>query len=186
MKKEDQEKIVRYVNLVRGLVTSRFFQEARNLNFKIAFEQGKPLQQELAGFDEDLFKSALMDLRKIDMAGEPTHFYHINNLLMKSVSNEADKLELVQCRDVYHQLRTMPNIQMKVNDGPKSSINIFDYWLNGHYFHGDIDKEKTLAVFGFALPTSKFFLVDTVSRLITICALQAQVGERVLKAMPSE
>jgi len=67
MTTEEKTRIEKFISIVDKVRNSKFRKETKTLSFQLNFEAGKPIEQTLSGFDEDDFRSMLMDLRKITL-----------------------------------------------------------------------------------------------------------------------
>ncbi|GEM_PF-3661947 len=127
-------------------------------NEELKFEENFP--------DEEDFRSLLLDLRTFVLNDEPNSFYHICNILYKKSNDEQFKEGVSLVRSKFRQALDQSSMIFKCNGVELNPEDILNYWLNGHYFHSDPEKEKQFKQMENVMPFLKYLLLFTVFHLI--------------------
>jgi len=117
----------------------------KNLSLEMSYKANEPFRTRFDGPDLHDVKAALLDLRPFILQGEPTHFFSICNILYTNTADDAVAARVAQFREAWAKLvqKNGPppgGMSMKVNDRELSACDITDMWLNGEFFHADIEK----------------------------------------------
>ena len=71
---------------------------------------------------------------------EPVFLYKIYNLCQKHLINDKLKEYLIKSREAWKQAQKSTGIILKYNERELTPEYITDLWINGYYFHSDINK----------------------------------------------
>ena len=157
----DSKKITDFVDLVGRIRTRPFMAEFQknNLFDIIHSRQNAPKP------DEELFRSFILDVRKLYMESEATSFKKMFPIFMKYVSAD-EKIELQKCQSDYEENLTISfpaGIPVKES---KTIKDILDDWFYGHYLHEDEKKKDTLSNLGVAKDFYKWIFVDNLGGFV--------------------
>lgn len=176
-----QKKLERFVSIVDKIKNSRFVGNTKNLNFELKFEEGKPLTQVISGYDEEDFRSVLMDLRKFFLRQDNIEFKQICNLIYQNTNEEVVKENITKCKDVYTELLgTNPVIKMLVDGEEEDTKTLIEKWLYGHYIHEQDRNIQALAKLGVGKELNKYLFVSAITDLIKLSVVIARNAKQVL------
>ncbi|MEW6047524.1 MAG: hypothetical protein AB1609_13755 [Bacillota bacterium] len=175
LSREDVEVLRSFARLADRLAKRRLWREgSRELSVTTRYwkdEEGQWWETQEATFpDEELVRSALLDIRMVYAHKERANFKRVCDLLrqkVKSVEKEVDAL-----RAQYDQaLRKFDVIEIHGVEGCKTPEDAFNLWLNAHYFHGDPKKRAVLDQLENALGVEFKFVFLSVAFGIAECAI---------------
>jgi hypothetical protein len=158
----DRKQIIDFVDLVERIRARPFMVEFQKNNlFDIIYSRPNASKP-----DEELFRSFIMDVRKLYMEKEPTSFKKMFPVFMRYI-NPDEKIELQKCQSEYEEnlIISFPaGIPLKES---KTIKNILDDWFYGYYFH-EYDKKKkdTISNLGGAEDFYKWIFVDNIGGLV--------------------
>ena len=158
----DRKKITDFIDLV-GRIRARPFMAEFQKNNLFDIIHSRPNAPKP---DEELFRSFIMDVRKLYMEKEPTSFKKMFPVFMQYVSLD-EKIELQKCQSDYEENLTISfpaGIPVKES---KTIKNILDDWFYGHYFHEyDEKKKNTISQLGGAEDFYKWIFVDNIGGFV--------------------
>jgi hypothetical protein len=162
--KANAQKIRSFIRVVKALERSRFYSTTETVGVRAVPRKDNRRQFKSFGFDEDQFRSALLDFRKIYLEREETNFYYVCNAIENGDFPHTIKAEARSMRkefsDVLNKHET--NYDGKNRDTPKE---VLDKWLNGKYFHHDHSKRTSIDRMSFIRSVHKLVFVATVLQL---------------------
>lgn len=173
MKQNEVSRINEYIEICKRMSSSKFVKEVKEIKFSLKYDVNKSPNAKVTvcGFDEDLLRSVLMDFRKIYMKGERTYFFSIYNLIFCGTSDAELKNRITKIRHIYLERLKRANIGFYINEDKQTPEKIIDDWFNGHYFHGDHEKQNTLENLGFTNPLHKVVFVNVILDLM-LCSIR--------------
>lgn len=115
--------------------------------------------------EEDDLRSLVTLVRACLVQSNPTFHETILGIL-KRRSVEETHSYLNKASELFFRSLNSPGLMVHINGREYSDKQIFDLWLNGHYFHFDDRKTEALECFGEVDYMAKSSLV---SMLITYC-----------------
>lgn len=157
----DRKKITDFIDLV-GRIRARPFMAEFQKNNLFDIIHSRPNAPKP---DEELFRSFIMDVRKLYMEKEPTSFKKMFPVFMQYVSPD-EKIELQKCQSDYEEILKI-SFPAGIPAKEKKTIkNILDDWLYGHYLHEEEDKKKTLSELGKSREFYKWMFADNLGGLV--------------------
>ena len=184
--KTDVQKIRSFIKIAKALGRSKFYLTTKTVGVRAVPRKDKKWQLKSFGFEEDQFRSALLDFRKIYAEGEQTNFYRVCSAIEKGCFPETLKETARKLRREFsdelnkHEI----NYDGKNRDTPKV---VLDKWMNGKYFHQDPSKRRSIDRMNFIRSVHKLqFVVPTVWQTGLIAIKLAKALEAHLKGASSE
>ena len=136
-----------FVDRSRQLWESRVRREGLkvSLNMKWAAED-QMLTTALDEPDAEDFRSYLLTFRQFISEGEPLYLHKIYNLCHQHITDDRCKEYLAEARGVWQQISKLSDTGMTLtlDNVVLSPADVADLWINGHYFHNDPEKLRTL------------------------------------------
>ncbi len=164
----DLERINKFINIVEKLKNSQFIKTTKNIKFELNVEIGENIKQQISGYDEDQFRSMLMDLRKLLMVKDGVKLDEICDLIVKNTNKQDVIKNVTDCKRVFKELMDNPPINI-IKDGESfSSEDIIKLWLYGHYVHEDDDKTKRLNNMGLSAMFIKYNFTTAITKLLDL------------------
>ncbi|MBT9150446.1 MAG: hypothetical protein DDT40_00618 [candidate division WS2 bacterium] len=174
------KKLERFVSIVEKIKNSRFIKETKSLNFELKFEIRKPLTQIISGYDEEDFRSVLMDLRKFFLEKDGVEFKEICDLVYNNTGNQTVKDNITKCKSVYDQLLKNPIIKILINGKEEETDAIIKRWLYGHYIHEQEKNIEALNELGIGKELHKYNFLSAIVDLIKLSVVIANNTKVVL------
>jgi hypothetical protein len=175
----DKQKIKQFIEVCEKVKNSRFVKETKNVTFNLSIGVGKPLEQNLDGFDEDNLRSMLIDLRKFTLKKDNVYILDICDFLILNTTNQDIILNLQKCKNNYLILLDKPIIKMIINNEVETGWDVIRKWFYGHYFHEDQEKQN-MQNLGFIKQMHKFSFVNAITELIGLCSVVANNAKLIL------
>jgi hypothetical protein len=179
MTPQEQQKVEAFISINDKVINSKFRRETKTVSFNLNFEEGKPLEQEVAGFDEDALRSMLIDLRKFTLDRDDVNLIDICNLLITNTTDAETITNLEKCKSIFSQLKQEPPIRMVIDNEIETGWDVIRKWLYGHYFHEKQERDN-LKKLGVVEKIHKYNFVVTITELISLCNTVANNAKIVL------
>jgi len=142
-----REQLELFVDRSRQLWESRVRREGLkvSLNMKWAVAD-ELLRTSLDEPDTEDFRSYLLTFRQFISDGEPLYLHKIYNLCQQHIANDRCREYLAEARGVWQQISRQSDTGMTLtlDSVELSPADVADLWINGHYFHNDPEKLRTL------------------------------------------
>jgi hypothetical protein len=94
--------------------------------------------------DEEDLRSYLMAFRKFISPKEPVFIRSVHGLCHKHFTSDEMKRHILDCQNGWKQHVKRSNISLKMDGRDIQPEHIADLWINGHYFHDDLNKAAEL------------------------------------------
>jgi hypothetical protein len=104
----------------------------------------------LPDMDEEDLRSFLLDLRKLTSNDEPLFVNKIHNILWRSVEADFVREQLAIRNKAWNKAGKQGKVKLVVDGVDVRPADVFDWWLNGTYFHNDDRKRRRLEALGIA------------------------------------
>lgn len=182
----DTERIKTFISIAEKVRDSKFIQEQQTVSFSFNFEVGKPLVQNLAGFDEDDLRSMLLDLRKFTLGKDGVRFTDMCDLLNSKTKDKSLKVNIGSCRAQYEELMSHSAIKIIINNKVEKNLEIIKTWFYGHYFHENPEHKENLQKLGTGQPFHKFNFIQLIQSLSYLSIVLSNNAKKVLLEIPSE
>lgn len=126
--------------IVSGAMSSigfTFKGEAVPEGFKVTYEAREP--------DTDDLRSFLMTFRKFILKDGPIFIERIFNLCHQHLKDDKLKTELIKARAAWRdEMKGFGGIALQVDGKQLTAEYVLDLWINGNYFHDDLDHVREL------------------------------------------
>lgn len=161
---ESEQRIKLFVRRVEELRNRRMVQEAEGMGFSLKADRVTGVSASLNFPDEENLRSFLLIFRQFIAPKEPIHINKICNLLFQGLRTNNDlRNYLVQAREQWQQTLGKNGAGIKFEEQTLSTKDVANLWINGYYFHNDLEKYDQLEkMFGFGLPFVKAHFVNFV------------------------
>ncbi|HDZ01485.1 MAG TPA: hypothetical protein ENH52_08490 [Nitrospirae bacterium] len=123
---------------------TKIVKDGFNSSITIKYEAEKGLHFQSVHPDEEYFRSFLLTFRKFVSEKEPIYLYRIYNICQQYLTNEKDKEYLVKSRNIWKDTLKSSGLKLILNGREMSPEVVTDLWINGYYFHDDIEKVNAL------------------------------------------
>lgn len=155
------------------LRNTRLIREGFNPGITINWNKMQGLRFKSREPDEENLRSFLLTFRQFISNNEPVFLYKIYNLCQKHLINDKLKEYLIKSREAWKQAQKSTGIILKYNERELTPEYITDLWINGYYFHSDINK---LHILNHLLPHERMliknqflnFLLDAARQVIYV------------------
>lgn len=96
--------------------------------------------------DIEDFRSFLLTFRQFISNDEPVYLFKIYNLCQLHITDDKCKEVLAEARSIWQELlkKSGSGITLTVDNKELTPEDITDLWINGHYFHNNIEKRRFL------------------------------------------
>jgi hypothetical protein len=94
--------------------------------------------------NEDALRSYLMAFRKFISNDEPPFIRSIHNLCYTHITSDELKGHICNCQAGWKERVLQSGIKLNIDGRDILPEYIADLWINGHYFHDDLQKEEEL------------------------------------------
>lgn len=143
---------LKQTNLAQGPVS---------IDLEVHFRQEGDSSISLSQPDEDLLRSFLLTFRQLISNDEPIHVNTIYNICQKHCT-DPDLSDLFKAsRGKWKEALSTTAFRLEINGQQLTPPTILDTWINGHYFHNDLAKQRlldTLDPLGTAVAKQTFLL----------------------------
>jgi hypothetical protein len=178
----NRERIEKFIAISEKVRSSKFRRDVdgKTIGWHLNFQAGQGIQQTISGFDEEDFRSVLMDLRKLLLKKDGVLFPEICDLIKANTTDPTIITEIEDCKNAYNKLMADPQVTMILNGTPEKASEVLSNWLYGHYIHEEKDKEEYLAKLGPAAPLHRYNFVIAITQLIDLSILISIRARKVL------
>lgn len=176
MNEKDKERLKKFVSIAENAYNSRFIQETKSIKLEMKIEINKPAEQVIVGLDEDLMRSALIDIRKMLLEKEGVKYSEINSIVISNAPNEEVKRAAEAFQSLFSGLMdNIPPVHVVTGEKLHKNDEVMAHWIYGHYIHEDKDRVETLRQLGFLQMTHKYMFV---SAILTFARLTYGLAEQ--------
>lgn len=95
--------------------------------------------------DERDLRDYLLLFRKFISPDEPVFVRSIHGLCHKHFTTDEMKRHIMDCQEGWKRRVQKSGIRLKIDGKDLTPEHIADLWINGHYFHDDVDKAAELS-----------------------------------------
>lgn len=113
-------------------------------SWSFSIGMGRPAVFSAASPDEEDLRSYLLAFRKFISKDEPLFLGYVHNLCQKSFTSDELKSNIRKCQQDWRVHCVQGGIKLTINGSEIQPEYVADLWINGHYFHDDIDKAAEL------------------------------------------
>ncbi len=141
----DREKLELFVNKVNELQNTRLVKKGFNIEHRMHGKQGQPLEFELKQPEEADLKDFLMTFRHFISDSEDVFLSRIFNICHRRLTSDEMKQNLAQARQAFEKVKLHNNgVSFIINGNQLTSLQVTDVFLNGRYFHNDLEYQQQL------------------------------------------
>lgn len=181
----DKERIEKFIMITDDVVKARFFQEAKNIIYKLEVEVGKKTEQHIGETDEFSVRSLVMDLRLLTLQQDGIKVEDVCDLLIKNTKNVQTKSNVEGWKKIYIDfLNGRPTLPLEVNGMSDTNWEILEKWIYGKYSHRDKKHIDSLSALGFGEPIHRFNFLTALNNFRVIVASIANNAKLVLDELP--
>ena len=133
--------------------------------------------------DLEDFRSFLTIFRKFISQDSAIFLPKIYNICYQHITDKECKKVLTEAREVWQELQTQSGIYMTltINNRQLSPKDVVDIWINGHYFHDDVEGMRLLeSLEPYQLAAARVIFIDYV---IEVTKIIKHLGENIHVAM---
>ncbi|MDD4985326.1 MAG: hypothetical protein PHQ43_05980 [Dehalococcoidales bacterium] len=133
-----------YLRYAEDLFACRLLNNEANcsLNIKWDRDSGGTVTSQVPLWDD--VRVFLHTARPLLLHKEPTSFYHVNNLLAKSLDHPHFRAMLGYHRRTYSGKRMQSAWSIRINDLVINSEQALSTWLNAYEYHRDKEKQEVI------------------------------------------
>ena len=143
-KRTDREKLELFVDKVNELRDTTLMREnGLSYRYNVKGKRDNPVEFELDEPDEGKLRDYLLTFRRF-VSNEDVSFNHILNICQKRFTNVEQKQQLPIIRQLWLETRQHSGLKLVIDGKEVSAEEISDMWLNGLYFHDDLDPREFL------------------------------------------
>jgi hypothetical protein len=121
------------------LVRNRFASQ-----LKVHFEQRLPPVISTVEPNEDSLRSFLLLFRQFLLADDPVFISAIFNLAERHLTSDELRDGIREARQAWRQTLSTGELRLVVNRAELTPETLLDLWINGFYFHNDLEKAARL------------------------------------------
>jgi hypothetical protein len=168
----DHEKLIVFLNRVERISASTYITNPTQVSWGFEVNKDTPvIKKSLVEPPEEILKSFLLDFRPFISKKEPVYLDGIYNICERRLLNDKFKLWLQQSRELWRKAHNLSPVRLKLNDHTYAPEEIANIWINGWYFHDDIQKYealKTLDKISFGIHKAEFhyYLEDCIKQIL--------------------
>ena len=141
------EQLELFVDRARQLWESRVRREGLKVSLHMKWAAADELlRTALNEPDTEDFRSYLLTFRQFISEGEPLYLHKVYNLCHQHIADDRCREYLAEARGVWQQIskRSDMGMTLTLDSVELSPAEVTDLWINGHYFHNDPEKLRTL------------------------------------------
>jgi len=126
------------------LRNTRLIRESFNPGITIKWNRMQGLRFKSREPNEENLRSFLLTFRQFILDDEPVFLYRIYNLCQKHLTSDKLKNYLSKSREIWKQSLKSADVTLIYNRRELTPEYITDLWINGFYFHSDMNKLRIL------------------------------------------
>lgn len=125
---------------------SRVRREGLKVSFNVKWAISEAILHNIEEPDSEDLRSYLTIFRKFISPDSPIFLPKIYNLCHQHITNNQCKEVLAEARGIWLEIQQQPDsgITVTVNGRELSPQDVVGIWINGHYFHDDVEGMRLL------------------------------------------
>jgi hypothetical protein len=142
-----REQLELFVERARQLWDSRVRREGLKVSVRMKWAaEDELLRTTMEEPDAEDFRSYLLTFRQFISEGEPLYLHKIYNLCHQHITDDKCREYLAEARKEWQQICNTSDtgLTLTLNSVVLLPADVADLWINGHYFHNDPEKMRTL------------------------------------------
>jgi hypothetical protein len=162
------ETLRRFVDRAEELQTRQIIQDDDlRSSLQIKGEMNQPVAMSHHEPNEENLRSYLMDFRKFTLKHEPVFINRVLNLAHRHITGEVLVRNLADARRGWKESMTHGDIAFLVNNERLEPEHVLDLWINGYYFHDDLEKARKLEALS-RVPLSRWLFINVLVKATQI------------------
>lgn len=167
----DREKLKLFVRKADEMQNTRLIQKGFSIQQKIYGERGRPVEFNLTQPEESDLKDYLVSFRHFISEKEDIHLNRILSICHRRLTSDEMKQNLAQARQSFEQIKQHNGSSFHMNGHELTPLQVTDMYLNGKYFHNDLEHQHQLdSLLPFEADLLRFRFLDFVINASKIIA----------------
>lgn len=171
-----RERLELFAYRVKELRQRRLVRGGMNVKFTISWDTAsQSLGYRASQIDEEDLRSFLLTFRQFISEREPVFIDRVFNDCFRFLRSDHYKEQLKKARQEWRNtFDRMGPISVTINQRNLTGEFVLDLWINGHYFHNDVEKAAELRrLLGDFIPLMRMKFLDS---LVTLTQIILYVG----------
>jgi hypothetical protein len=185
----ERERLELFVHRVRMLSERRLVREGMQSRFNLKFDNAsRQLRYKLTQPDEEDLRSFMLDFRFFVAQKDPVYIYKVFKACSDYLDSSFYREQLEKAKAEWKRAYVQMGAFGLVVDGRKlAGQDVLDLYINGHYFHNDVDKAAELRrLNGGLVPMTRFQFLAVLPDLVNVVfyvgeVVQTGLAEGLLK-----
>lgn len=140
----DYERLELFVKKVDELANTNIAKKGFNIEYTMQGGKDRPAESKLQQPDETDVKEYLLTFRQFISEDEDIYLNRIFNICHRHIVNDEVKKHLAKARQIFEGMKKNNGLSITVNNVQLTSLYITDMYINGKYFHNDIDYQTEI------------------------------------------
>lgn len=143
-KRTDREKLELFISKFNELQNTKLAREGFKVEQTITSSQEKGLEFSLEQPDEADLKEFLLTFRHFISEREDAFLGRIFSICHQRLISNEIKQSLAQARQSFEEVKKHNGVHFQINGKRYSPLEVTDMYLNGRYFHSDLEYQQQL------------------------------------------
>jgi hypothetical protein len=140
----DHERLELFVEKVNELANTNIAKKGFNVEYTIQGGKDRSIESKLQQPDEADLKEYLVTFRQFISENEDIYLNRIFNICHQRIVNDEVKKHLAEARQIFEGMKQNNGLNIIVNNVQMTPLYITDMYINGKYFHSDIDYQTEI------------------------------------------
>ena len=140
----DREKLELFLRKVEELAETNLAKKGFRPILGYTANQTSGLSMELIQPEEDDLRSFLLAFRQFISKEEPVFLDHIYNICSKRLVEDRLKDLVAGSREIWKKTQVVSGTKLTIHGEEISAIEGWRIWINGKYFHNDLEYQQML------------------------------------------
>ena len=139
----EREKLKLFVDKVNELRDTNLLNKGFDIRQNISWRQGNAVEFSLKEPDEGEFRDYLVTFRRF-VSNEDVQLNRVFNICHRRLINNELKQQFSLLREAWSRIRRHSGLSLIMDGSEVTSEKLADIWLNGRYFHDDLEHRELL------------------------------------------
>ena len=139
----EREKLKLFVDKVNELRDTNLLKKGFDIRQNISWRQGNAVEFSLKEPDEGEFRDYLVTFRRF-VSNEDVQLNRVFNICHRRLINNELKQQFSLLREAWSRIRRHSGLSLIMDGSEVTSEKLADIWLNGRYFHDDLEHRELL------------------------------------------
>ena len=139
----EREKLKLFVDKVNELRDTNLLKKGFDIRQNISWRQGNAVEFSLKEPDEGEFRDYLVTFRRF-VSNEDVQLNRVFNICHRRLINNELKQQFSLLREAWSRIRRNSGLSLIMDGSEVTSEKLADIWLNGRYFHDDLEHRELL------------------------------------------